>query len=90
MMSAGRSPIGNTLILSGQIEYLTDLQIGCNSITLRSELSNQPIYLYDSSGAVRIGYMLQGESLTLDIVSPHRIIVQGTEGNILYWLGVVE
>jgi hypothetical protein len=86
----GTRPIGNTLVLSGTIQALTDLQINCNGITLRSELGNQPIYFYDQSSAVRIGYLLQGESMDFNIISPHRIVVQGTEGNLLYWLGVIE
>ena len=88
-MTAGRRPIGNTLALSGAIQALTDLQINCNSILLRSNLGNQPIYLYDASGAVRIGFLLAGESLNLEIISPHWVKVQGVEGNLLFWLGIV-
>ncbi len=84
----GKSPVGNTLILSGDIQALTDLQIPCNGITLRSEQGNTIIYLYDASGAVKIGYLLQGESISLETVSPHRIRVQGTANQKLYWMGV--
>lgn len=86
----GKSPIGNTLVLSGDIQSLTSLQIACNSVTLRSAQSNNIIYIYDASGAVQIGYLLQGESATLEVSSPHRIHVQGTTGQKLYWMGVTN
>lgn len=84
----GKSPVGNELILSGDIQALTNLQIACNGITLRSGQGNNIIYLYDASGAVKIGYLLQGESISLDAISPHRVLVQGTVGQKLYWMGV--
>ena len=85
----GKAPIGNKLILSGNIQALTDLQINCVSITLRSAQSNNIVYLYDSTGAVQIGYLLQAEAVTLEVSSPHRIYVLGTEGNALYWFAEV-
>lgn len=86
----GKSPIGNKVVLSGEIQQLSDIQIACTSITLRSRMGNNIIYLYDGSGAVQTGFLYEGESVTLDTRSAANVYVQGASGNVLFWTGVIS
>lgn len=80
--------IGNTLTLDGTIQLLTNLSTPIDSVIVRNNIGNAPVYLYSAGGSVCF-YLNAEETITIAIRNPSRVRLQGTSGQIVYWLANV-
>lgn len=85
----GATLTGGMLVLDGTIQQVSTHPEFLLNVTLQTPDTNAgDVWLYDTGGHRRIGFITAGSSLSMDIDSVRKIYVEGSRDDVVYWIGL--
>lgn len=91
IVEGGSQLFGDDMILTGVVQNLPDSAVELINVTIQSKLSNSDtVYIVDTNKGNEIAELAPGFAYSADVNNLAVIRVKGTNGDEIYWSGLIR